>query len=80
MTAYRIYGLSKFGRIVSASDVECPGDAQAIAEAERRAGGLAEVWHSKRFVGWVDGGTRGRWSEIRPAPAEARRHLLARAG
>lgn len=55
MLTYRCYSLGQDGKIKSAEVVECPTDAAALEEAERRLATSEypsiEVWQQARLVG-----------------------------
>jgi hypothetical protein len=57
MAGYRCYSLGEDGKIRSAVNIQCPSDAAAIKEAERRLATCGypaiEVWQGARRVGIV---------------------------
>ena len=58
--AYRLYLMTRTGRIERAFDLECEDDAQAIREAQTRAAGaMAELWSGKRLVKKLGDATKG---------------------
>jgi len=64
MIAYRCYLLDEDGHIKNLQVIECPTDAAALAEAERRLASAdcpaIEVWDKARRVGTV-GRATGHW-------------------
>ena len=61
MTHYRIYALDQGGRIISALEADCLGDAAArtLAYAGLEPGERREVWSGARCIGFFMGATSG---------------------
>ena len=79
MIAYRYYLLDGDGHIRNLEVVECPTDAAALEEAERRLATAdcpaIEVWDQARRVGTV-GQARGHWDPGGEKTSERHRFLL----
>lgn len=57
MHHYRFYNLGRDNRIVSAQDVDCRDDLDALDAGEKASGaGPVEIWQGKRLVARVKEG------------------------
>jgi hypothetical protein len=81
MTAYRCYLIAEDGKIKGAEVIQCPTDAAALEQAQRRLAGcgypMIEVWHKAQRIGIVGDTQRNYAPDLYAADHSLKSHAAS---